>query len=311
VSAPPEAPPVADGLLFGEVAGDEAGHRAEVTVEADSPWFDGHFPDRPVLPAIAHVEIAYRLHRAAGERGYLAGIDAMRFSEPVAPGDRLVARLTACDEEGRGSFRLARGGGGADGGAEGEEVSSGTFWWGSPSADEVPDPLEPEAPPEPVAAALPHGGPARLVDRVAVLGDSQVIGEGGVPAAHAAVHEGKAPIVLAVELAAQTAAQVPRAREGEAAGGENGSEAGGEAGTAPGGEAGAAPAPRLGYLVRLRDVRFARTEIEVGAPLVAHVDLAGRTGPLARFDFIVTLASGEPLASGSLATWELASGEPG
>lgn len=309
MSAPPEAPPVADGLVLGEIAGDEDGHFAEVTVEAGSPWFDGHFPDRPVLPAVAHVEIAYRLHRAAGERGYLAGIDAMRFSEPVVPGDRLVARLTACDEEGRGRFRLARGGG-AGGGAEGEEVSSGTFWWGSPSADEVPDPLEPESPPEPVAAALPHGGPARLVDRVAVLGDSQVVGEGGVPAAHAAAHEGKGPIVLAVELAAQAAAQVPRARgEGEAAGVEAATATGGEAGAAPGGEADAPPTPRLGYLVRLRDVRFARTDIEVGAPLLAHVDLAGRTGPLARFDFVVTLASGEPLASGSLATWELAGGE--
>lgn len=275
--ATPELP--ADGLAFGAVESGESGHRAGVTVAADSPWFAGHFPGRPVLPAIAHVEIAYRLHRVAGERGYLAGVDAMRFSEPVRPGDRLVAHLTACDEAGRGRFRLSR--------AEGDvEISSGAFLWGSPSADEVPDPAEGEDAPPATPAELPHDGPARLLDRVALLGDGHVIGEGRVGAAHAAVHEGRVPIVLAVEVAAQAAAQVPQpSSEGPAEG--------------------AAAAGRLGYLVRLRDVRFARTEIEVDATLLASVELAGRTGPLARFDFVVGLPSGEPLAAGSLATWEL------
>jgi hypothetical protein len=53
-------------------------------------------------------------------------------------------------------------------------------------------------------------------------------------------------------------------------------------------------------------VRFARAEIDVEARLVAHVDLAGRTGPLARFDFVVVLPGGEPIAAGALATWDLA-----
>ena len=275
----PELP--ADGLDLGPLDSGESGHRAEVIVAAESPWFDGHFPGRPVLPAIAHVEIGYRLHRVAGERGYLAGVDGMRFSEPVRPGDRLVAHLTACDEEGRGRFRLSR--------VEGDdEISSGTFRWGSPSADDVPDPAEAEKAPAATPAELPHGGPSRLLERVAVLGDGQVIGEGRVGPAHAAVHEGRVPIVLAVELAAQAAAQVPQPP------------------SSPGPAEGAAAAGRLGYLVRLRDVRFARTELEVDAPLLAYVELAGRTGPLARFDFVVALPSGEPLAAGSLATWELA-----
>jgi hypothetical protein len=141
-----------------------------------------------------------------------------------------------------------------------------------------------------------------------------VAGHGRVPAAHAAARGGRAPAFLAVELAAQTAAHVPQTRDAEDG------EADGEAapdGTSREAAAPSAPdaapsaaQPRLGYLVRLREVRFARAEIEVEAPLVAHVDLAGRTGPLSRFDFVVVLPGGEPIAAGSLATWDLATKPP-
>lgn len=300
--SPPGSP---DGLELTLLAGDDEGHDAELAVSEGSPWFDGHFPGHPVLPAIAQVEVAARLHREAGERGYLAGIDALRFSEPVLPGDRLRIRLGVCDEHGRGRLRLTRAG-------DGVEIGSGTLIWGSPSADEVRDPPEVEEIGEAVAAELPHAGPSRLLEAAVAVGPGQTIGHGRVPAAHAAAHDGRVPALLALELAAQAAAQVPQVqeaggdREAEADGGET---AGGGAGTG-GGEAGADPSHgrRLGYLVRLRDVRFARTEIEVDAPLVAHVDLAGRTGPLARFDFVVALPTGEPIAGGSLATWEVVDG---
>ncbi|HEX2164082.1 MAG TPA: hypothetical protein VHM02_09055, partial [Thermoanaerobaculia bacterium] len=146
---------VADGLELGEVVTDADGHRAELVVAPASPWLAGHFPGHPVLPAVAQLAVAERLHRAAEERGQLAGVDAMRFAAPVAPGDRLVARLTACDEDGRARWRLER--------ADGGEVATGTLVWGSPSADAVADPPEPiPGVDDGAPAALPHAGAARL-----------------------------------------------------------------------------------------------------------------------------------------------------
>jgi hypothetical protein len=210
----------------------------------------------------------------------------------------LIAHLTTCDEQARARFRLERSG-------DGVELSSGSLVWGSPSADDVPDGPEGGEAPAAVAAVLPHTGPSRLLDSVVVLGPGQVAGHGRVPAAHAAARSGRVPAFLAVEVAAQAAAQVPKARH--AASGAGGAAGGGAAGDDAAGDDAAAAVvePRLGYLVRLREVRFARAEIEVETPLVAHLDLAGRTGPLARFDFVVVLSGGEPIAAGSLATWDL------
>jgi 3-hydroxymyristoyl/3-hydroxydecanoyl-(acyl carrier protein) dehydratase len=320
VTAPTAA---GDGLELEPSTRHDEGHRAELTVAAGSPWFDGHFPGHPVLPAIAHLAIAARLHRQCGEPGTLSGVEALRFAEPVRPGDRLVAHLASCDEQARARFRLERAG-------DGVEVSSGSLVWGSPSADDVPDAPEIGDDAAATAPELPHAGPSRLLESVAVLGAGQVMGHGRVPATHAAARGGRAPAFLAVELAAQTAAHVPQARDGEDGGADSDAVPDGEAadgGTAseaatPGGAAprvapptapDAAPAtdePRLGYLVRLREVRFARAEIDVEASLVAHVDLAGRTGPLARFDFVVVLPGGEPIAAGSFATWDLATKPP-
>lgn len=295
------APPSADGLTLGPSTRDEAGYRAELTVAAGSPWFSGHFPGHPVLPAIAHLAVAVRLHRQCDEPGTLSGVETLRFAEPVRPGERLVAHLTSCDEQTRARFRLVRPG-------DGFEVSSGSLLWGSPSADDVPDGPENDEEWTALAPELPHAGPSRLLDSVVVLGDGQVAGHGRVPADHPAARSGRAPAFLAVELAAQAAGQVPRARDAEEGDGE-GNPAGGNAAAGVVVDAEAAPdvdAPRLGYLVRLREVRFARAEIDVEARLVAHVDLAGRTGPLARYDFVVVLPGGEPIAAGALATWELA-----
>lgn len=299
-AAAPPAPPSADGLELGPSTHDEAGCRAELTVAPGSLWFNGHFPGHPVLPAIAHLAVAVRLHRQCDEPGALSGVEALRFAEPVRPGERLVAHLAACDEQMRARFSLVR--------PDGFEVSSGSLLWGSPSADDVPDGPENDDEPAALVAELPHAGPSRLLDSVVVLGDGQVAGHGRVPAAHAAARAGRVPAFLAVELAAQAAGQVPRARDAEEGDGE-GNPAGERAAAGVVVVANAAPdsdAPRLGYLVRLREVRFARAEIDVEARLVAHVDLAGRTGPLARFDFVVVLPGGEPIAAGALATWDLA-----
>ena len=66
----------------------------EFSVPPASPYFDGHFPDMPILPAVAQVELALRF--AAERLG--TGIDVseirrIKFSGPVLPGKPCHLRL--------------------------------------------------------------------------------------------------------------------------------------------------------------------------------------------------------------------------
>lgn len=69
-------------------------------VTFNEPFFQGHFPDEPVMPGVliiealaqaAGVAIAAGAGSAPGT-GYLTGIDSARFRRKVVPGDQL--RLT-------------------------------------------------------------------------------------------------------------------------------------------------------------------------------------------------------------------------
>ena len=78
--------------------------RALKNVTYNEPFFQGHFPGRPVMPGVMIIEA---LAQAAGilafatgnvvpneeTRFYFVGIDKARFRKPVVPGDQLV--LTA------------------------------------------------------------------------------------------------------------------------------------------------------------------------------------------------------------------------
>jgi beta-hydroxyacyl-ACP dehydratase FabZ len=71
---------------------------AEKLVSANEPFFQGHFPDRPIFPGVLIIEA---LAQAAGlgfrwsdpasvERGVaLVGVNKARFRKPVVPGDTL------------------------------------------------------------------------------------------------------------------------------------------------------------------------------------------------------------------------------
>jgi len=74
-------------------------------VTFNEPFFQGHFPRRPVMPGVLIVEamaqaggvLAFE-SRPPEQRGglvYFMGIDKVRFRKPVVPGDQLIfeARL--------------------------------------------------------------------------------------------------------------------------------------------------------------------------------------------------------------------------
>lgn len=73
-------------------------------VSFNEPFFQGHFPDRPIMPGVLIIEA---LAQATGilafittntrptERSlyYFVGIDNARFKQPVIPGDQLILEV--------------------------------------------------------------------------------------------------------------------------------------------------------------------------------------------------------------------------
>lgn len=80
-------------------------------VTMNEPYFQGHFPGRPVMPGVLIVEamaqaggiLSYLTSREHDPDliFYLAGVDEARFRRPVTPGDRLEIRV-AVDKVRRG-----------------------------------------------------------------------------------------------------------------------------------------------------------------------------------------------------------------
>ncbi|MFZ0727986.1 MAG: 3-hydroxyacyl-ACP dehydratase FabZ, partial [Desulfobacterales bacterium] len=73
-------------------------------VTINEPFFQGHFPQMPVMPGVLIVEamaqtggvfyIASRPPADAGYIFYFMGMDKVRFRKPVVPGDQLVIEAT-------------------------------------------------------------------------------------------------------------------------------------------------------------------------------------------------------------------------
>jgi 3-hydroxyacyl-[acyl-carrier-protein] dehydratase len=70
-------------------------------VSFNEPFFQGHFPDEPIMPGVMIVEalaqaaavgLSLRNGGLDGQVGYLAAIEGAKFRRKVVPGDRL--RLT-------------------------------------------------------------------------------------------------------------------------------------------------------------------------------------------------------------------------
>jgi 3-hydroxyacyl-[acyl-carrier-protein] dehydratase len=94
-------------LLVDRVLEIEKGKRIKAlkNVTINEPFFNGHFPHRPVMPGVLMLEA---LAQAAAILSfdamdvesddttvyYFAGIDGARFKRPVEPGDQLILDVT-------------------------------------------------------------------------------------------------------------------------------------------------------------------------------------------------------------------------
>ncbi|MGE0251521.1 MAG: 3-hydroxyacyl-ACP dehydratase FabZ [Dongiaceae bacterium] len=72
-------------------------------VTANEPFFQGHFPQRPVMPGVLIIEamaqtaavlVVHTLGKQAeGKLVYFMTVDEARFRKPVAPGDQLKVHV--------------------------------------------------------------------------------------------------------------------------------------------------------------------------------------------------------------------------
>ncbi|HMO58165.1 MAG TPA: 3-hydroxyacyl-ACP dehydratase FabZ [Roseiflexaceae bacterium] len=91
-------------LLIDRILELEPGKRAvgEKLVSVNEPFFQGHFPGRPIMPGVLIIEAlaqtgavaALSLAEYQGKLAFFAGIDGTRFRRMVVPGDTLRLEVT-------------------------------------------------------------------------------------------------------------------------------------------------------------------------------------------------------------------------
>lgn len=78
-------------------------------VDTDNPFFEGHFPGNPVLPAIAQLVLVERLiGEAMGGEVAVDSLRQVKFAEVIRPGDRLTIEVNGMGMQSAGSFRIRR-----------------------------------------------------------------------------------------------------------------------------------------------------------------------------------------------------------
>lgn len=94
----------------------------EFVIPASSDFFDGHFPEYKLLPAVAQFEIVTRFSRKyfATQR-WVPSIKRIKFSAPIRPDTKIHLELTYKAEKQSVTFNLS------DANVEGKVYSSGTF----------------------------------------------------------------------------------------------------------------------------------------------------------------------------------------
>jgi 3-hydroxyacyl-[acyl-carrier-protein] dehydratase len=248
--------------------------KARLEVPAGGAFFEGHFPGRPILPAVSELAlICAALERETGRLVPLQGIAHARFRHLVLPGERL--ELAARDlESGRMRVELRR---------DGVLVANAELILGTPAAPvagalPVASPIR-GAPP--LDSLLPQRFPMRFVTSIAGATQDGLMCAASIPASCALVAKGAAPAFAALEAAAQTAAAweaLRRWREGATA------------------------APRVGYVVAFRDVALFSARIPADTTLSTWVQLEAAAPPLTHYRAEVW-AGGASILRGTIATF--------
>lgn len=94
----------------------------EFVIPASSDFFDGHFPQYKLLPAVAQFEIITRYSRKYfGTKRYVPAIRRIKFVAPIRPDTKVKLELTYKVEKGSVLFTMS------DSNNENKVYSTGTF----------------------------------------------------------------------------------------------------------------------------------------------------------------------------------------
>ena len=94
----------------------------EFVIHVTSDFFDGHFLEYKLLPAVAQFEVITRFSRKYfGTQRYVPNIKRIKFSAPIRPDTKIHLELNYKKEKGTVTFNMA------DANVEGKVYSSGTF----------------------------------------------------------------------------------------------------------------------------------------------------------------------------------------
>lgn len=94
----------------------------EFVIPASSDFFDGHFPEYKLLPAVAQFEVITRFSRKyLGTQRYVPNIKRIKFSAPIKPNTKINLELSKNTTKGSVAFNMA------DANVEGKVYSSGSF----------------------------------------------------------------------------------------------------------------------------------------------------------------------------------------
>lgn len=89
----------------------EQGYQLLVRIPSASPFFEGHFEGRPILPAVAHLALVQEsLEDFRAAPVVIESIEMARFRAPVAPADELEVLLVLSDCGSRVRFDVTRNG---------------------------------------------------------------------------------------------------------------------------------------------------------------------------------------------------------
>lgn len=246
---------------------------AAIAVPAAGPLFEGHFPGRPILPGIVQLALVAAALGPGGSADEVSAIPFARFRGLVLPGDGLDVAAVPRDQGGL-RFEVRRAGG---------LVANGALTFGGALADDraaqAVAARRPAAPP--LYDLIPHRPPMLFVDRILGEADDGATCIGRVPAAFALVHGGRAPALIALEVAAQTAAVWEALRRSRETG---------------------RPSARTGYLVSIKDVVLYRRTIEADAELIASVRLEAAMAELSTYAVDVAV-EGRLALQGTIGTY--------
>lgn len=84
---------------------------AEAQVPADCVWFDGHFPNMPILPGVAQLTlVADLLNRALERSVVIRSVSRVRFKQMIRPADTITVSLSPKQKDAATyGFRLSNG----------------------------------------------------------------------------------------------------------------------------------------------------------------------------------------------------------